>query len=146
MKANSVTWWERWHCSSFRLSWHKKCNDAIDDAASIMWHWCKHQWCYMTEKSCCPSFQLSWPRKWNCSIDDAIGITWSQWQCHCHLAKKLYRTSCWSSRPKKCNATIDLGICIPWYWHQCHWLHVVLISNGIQWQKCYVALISVVST
>ena len=38
--TNGVTWPKKLCCTSFQSYWSKGCNDAIDDAVGITWHWC----------------------------------------------------------------------------------------------------------
>ena len=105
---------------SFWSSWPNKCNDAIDDTIGMMWHWCQHQWHYltkrimlhliliilteemhwccwccqwndMTKKSHCISFWSSWHNRWNGAIDDTVGNMWHLHQHHgITWPKKLY--------------------------------------------------------
>ena len=48
--ANAIpmAWPKKSHYFSFWSYLPKKCNDAIDDTVSIVWHWYQHQWHYIT--------------------------------------------------------------------------------------------------
>ena len=48
--ANGMTWPEKSCYTSLCSLGHKECNDAIENAISIMWCWCWCPWCHMTKK------------------------------------------------------------------------------------------------
>ena len=69
-----ITWPKMSCCTSFQLSWPKKCNSGVDDTTGITWYWYCCQRHHMTKKSCCALFWSSWYTKCNDTTDDAVGI------------------------------------------------------------------------
>ena len=104
--SNGVIWLEK-SCGTSMWS-PKECNGAIDFTIGIMWCWCLHQRCHMTNKTCNTSFLLFWHKECNGTIDSSISITWYWfWHQLCHMNIKLCYASFQFFWHKECRGDID---------------------------------------